>query len=373
MIWQAETREPRNARYERELRDALPDYLKDAELSGTSTWLYRALRDAEAAGLDSRDVLARAVERGSLADVRDLAAVIDARVRSQTRGLVPQPPKPWAEQVPEDDRQDRHEYLGAVARAMDDRTRRLGEHTAEARPGWAERALGPVPEDPDGRQAWQDRAAKVASYREMFAYSDPDEPIGPEPVNSPEARQHWHAAFAAMRAGRRPGSPGAVGRPAAHAPRPVRARDGMGSAVGGRPAAAGADVCADDAEREAVLSAARAEAARKRDEHDQAQLHDTLAGSQRAMAGRYRGLEAKFAESMEARQAWEETTRQQRHDALAAHDEYMRRHPDSDLQPLRSAEPEPADRGAGRAAARAGGRVRVAELGGGHDRADPGR
>ena len=52
---------------------------------------------------------------------------------------------------------------------MDDRTRRLGEHTAEARPGWAERALGPVPDDPDARQAWQDRAAKVASYREMFA------------------------------------------------------------------------------------------------------------------------------------------------------------------------------------------------------------
>ena len=89
VIWQAETREPRNARYERELRDQLPEYLKDAELSGTSTWLYRALRDAEAAGLDSRGVLARAVERGSLADVRDLAAVIDARVRSQTRGLVP--------------------------------------------------------------------------------------------------------------------------------------------------------------------------------------------------------------------------------------------------------------------------------------------
>ena len=46
---------------------------------------------------------------------------------------------------------------------------------------------------------------------------------------------------------------------------------------------------ADDAEREAVLSSARAEAARKRDEHDQARLHDTLAGSQRAMAGRYPG------------------------------------------------------------------------------------
>ena len=64
MIWQGETREPVNARYERELRDALPEYLKDAKLTGTSTWLYRSLRDAEAAGLDSRDVLARAVQSG---------------------------------------------------------------------------------------------------------------------------------------------------------------------------------------------------------------------------------------------------------------------------------------------------------------------
>ena len=47
-------------------------------------------------------------------------------------------------------------------------------------------------------------------------------------------------------------------------------------------------VAADTAERDAVLSAARAEAARKREELGQAQLHDTLAASQRAMAGRYR-------------------------------------------------------------------------------------
>ena len=98
---------------------------------------------------------------------------------------------------------------------------------------------------------------------------------------------------------------------------------------------------ADDAERDAVLSAARAEAARKQDEHDQAQLHDTLARSQQAMAERYRGFEEQFARTMEARQAWEETTRQQRHDALAAHSEYMRRHPDTDLPPLKSAEPAP--------------------------------
>ena len=99
----ARARQPVTARYERELREQLPDYLKDAKLTGTSTWLYRGLRDAEAAGLDSRQVLARAINSGSLADVRDVGAVLDARVRQQTQGLVPQPPKPWAERVPEDD------------------------------------------------------------------------------------------------------------------------------------------------------------------------------------------------------------------------------------------------------------------------------
>jgi AAA domain/TrwC relaxase len=339
VIWQGESREAVNGRYERELRDALPDYLKDAELKGTSTWLYRALRDAEAAGLSSRDVLARAIERGSLADARDLAAVLDSRVRKQTQGLVPRQPKPWAEQVPEDGHEERHEYLTGLARAMDDRTRRLGEHTAEARPGWAERALGPVPDDPDARQAWQDRAAKVAGYREMFGWSDPDDALGPEPVNSPEARQHWHAALAALSPVDGPDlrdksdgqlllQRGQYERETAWAPRWVG--DQLRHVRTG----------ADTAEREAVLATARAEAARKQEKHDQADLHDTLAGSYRAMAVRYRDLEGQFAQSMEARQAWEETTRQQRHGALAAHDEYMRRHPDSDLQPMRSAEPE---------------------------------
>jgi conjugative relaxase-like TrwC/TraI family protein len=338
-IWEGETREPVNARYERELRGQLPDHLKDAKLSGHATWLYRTLRDAEAAGLDSKGMLARAVGSQPLTGTRDVAAVVDARVRGQASGLVPQQPRPWAERVPEDDRQDRREYLTRVGKAMDDRARRLGEHTAEAKPPWAERAFGPVPDGAGERQAWQDRAAPVAAYREMFGWGDPDEPIGPEPVNSPEARQQWHAAFAALG--------------------PVDGQDLRGLADGQlllrrdayeretawapqwvagelRQARTGAD----DADRNAVLSAARAEAARKQEEHEQASLHDALARSQRAMAGQYRGLEARFAATMEARKDWEETTRQQRHDALAAHTEYVRRHPGTDLPPLKSAEPE---------------------------------
>ena len=338
-IWQGETRQPVNARYERELREQLPDYLRDAKLTGTSTWLYRGLRDAEAAGLSSRDVLARAIQSGSLADVRDVGAVLDARVRQQTQGLVPQPPRPWAERVPEDDRQDRHEYLAAVGRAMDDRQQRLGEFTTQAPPAWAERALGPVPDDPGERQSWQERASAVASYREMFAYSNPKEPIGPEPVNSPEARQMWHAAFAAL------GPVDGQDLRGLSDGQLLMRRDSYERETVWAPRWVSNELraarqCADDAERDAVLSSARAEAARKQEEHDQAQLHEGKAWLSRTMAGRHRSNEAEFAKTMEARKDWEETTRQARHDALAAHSEYMRRHPATDLPPLKSAEPD---------------------------------
>ena len=132
-------------------------------------------------------------------------------------------------------------------------------------------------------------------------------------------------------------------------------------------------MAADTAERDAVLSAARAEAARKQEEHDQAQLHDTLARSQQAMAERYRGFEGQFARTQEARQAWEETTRQQRHDALAAHTEYVRRNPDTDLPPLKSAEPQQPTEEERGAAARACGILHLTSLGGRHGRAHPGR
>ena len=185
-------------------------------------------------------------------------------------GLVPQPPKPWAERVPDTDHQERREYLTQVAAAMDDRTQRLGEFTAEAPPAWAERAFGPVPDDDRERQGWQDRAAAVASYREMFGYDDPSEPIGPEPVNSPEARQHWHAAFIAlgpadghelmnMTDGQLLNRRNTYEAETAWAPRWVG--DELRQVRTG----------ADDAETKAVVSAAQAEAARKQDKLDVAQ------------------------------------------------------------------------------------------------------
>ena len=247
-------------------------------------------------------------------------------------------PRPWSERVPDDEHQERRDYLAPVARAMDDRTRRLGEFTAEAAPAWAERAFGPVPDDPEQRQSWQERAAAVASYREMFGYNDPAEPIGPEPINSPEARQHWHAAFAAL------GPVDGQDLRGLSDGQLLNRRNSYESETAWAPRWVGDELRqvrmgADTAERDAVLSAARAEAARKQEQHEQAETNETMAGSQRALAEHYRRMESDFAKTMETRQAWEETTRQARHDALAANSEYLRRHPDTDLPPMKSAEP----------------------------------
>ena len=82
---------------------------------------------------------------------------------------------------------------------MDDRTRRLGQHTAQTTPAWAIQALGPVPADPAARQDWEHKAASIAAYREMYGYDHPDDPIGPEPSHqAPDQRAAWHQAFAAL-------------------------------------------------------------------------------------------------------------------------------------------------------------------------------
>ena len=82
---------------------------------------------------------------------------------------------------------------------MDDRTTRLGQHTAHTTPAWAITALGPVPADPGARTGWEHNASAIAAYREMYGYDHPDDPIGPEPShNSPDQRAAWHQAFTAL-------------------------------------------------------------------------------------------------------------------------------------------------------------------------------
>jgi hypothetical protein len=159
-MWQGETAGHQTERYRRIVLDAPPaPYAADGLTSPQATWLWRTLRAAEAAGLDAGDVVRQAIGSRSLAGARDVASVVDARIRRQVDPLVPRPQRSWSEQVPEVADPERGRFLADLAAAMDARKERIGEHAAEHAPGWAVRALGPVPGDPLDRLEWERRAA----------------------------------------------------------------------------------------------------------------------------------------------------------------------------------------------------------------------
>ena len=101
-MWQGETAGLQAERYRSVVAGgaACASTRREELASHQATWLWRTLRAAESAGLDVSDVVRQAVDSRSLAGARDLASVIDARIRRITGPLVPQPPRPWSERVP---------------------------------------------------------------------------------------------------------------------------------------------------------------------------------------------------------------------------------------------------------------------------------
>jgi hypothetical protein len=98
-LWAAETRQAHDDRYRDLVMAALPPEHRH-RLSHQARWLYRTLRSAELAGLDPAEVARTAVQSRDLAGARDIASVIDARIRQRAYPLLPQPQGPWAERVP---------------------------------------------------------------------------------------------------------------------------------------------------------------------------------------------------------------------------------------------------------------------------------
>ena len=133
-----------------------------------------------------------------LTGARDVAAVIDARIRRASGGIAPAPWRPWSQRVPSIADPTRQQFVTELAAAMDARRVRIGEHAAETAPAWAVNALGPVPDDPVDRLEWTERASAVGAYRELYGIESDTDPVGPEPVNSPEARSAWMAAYSAL-------------------------------------------------------------------------------------------------------------------------------------------------------------------------------
>ena len=302
-------------------------------------WLWRTLRTAELAGLNASQVLADAVGERDLVGARDIAAVIDARIRRRTGTLVPLQAPAWSAQRTGIADPERRAYAEQVAALMDARKERIGEHAASSTVSWAVSALGPVPEDPLARLEWQQRAASVGAYRELSGFSQPTDPIGPEPVSgSPELRAAWHEALAAL-------GP-ADGHDVRGMPDGLllHLRDTYPVETAWAPPWVGDQLRqvragARDARLAALRATAEAGLARRDGKHGQARQQQALAASYQAMHHAYRQHETAFAATMADRTEWERATRRQRQLAVSADAELRRRHPDQRWPPLRSAEP----------------------------------
>ena len=92
-IWTAETTPARQQRYRDLLTASLPPGYR-ANPGHQAKWLWRTLRAAELAGLDPGQMLAAAIAERDLAGSRDVAAVIDARLRQPPRLGRPAPGGP---------------------------------------------------------------------------------------------------------------------------------------------------------------------------------------------------------------------------------------------------------------------------------------
>jgi hypothetical protein len=142
-IWTAETTLAREQRYKKLLMNALPPGYRQ-EPSHQAKWLWRTMRAAELAGLDPGQALAAAISERNLTGTRDVASVIDARLRHRVSPLVPLPLGSWSGQVPDIADPERQAFAAQIADMMDARKARIGEHAAEHALPWAVNALGPA-------------------------------------------------------------------------------------------------------------------------------------------------------------------------------------------------------------------------------------
>ena len=344
-MWQDAIAGPRTERYRQLLLEVVPPaYAAAADESARVTWLWRTLRAVEAAGQDARDVLRGAVDSRALAGARDVAAVIDDRIRKQAdvERLVPLPRGRWSDQVPQVDDPAQQKYLSQLAAAMDGREARLGTFTAEQAPEWATGALGPVPAGAGERAGWEAKAAPVAAFREMYGWDSPSEPIGPEPaMAAPEKRAAWHAAAAAL--GQPADGPGLRARDTGSL---LLIRDSYEAETGWAPRFVTPELRSVRAgvqyeELARARAAAEARAAETRGDAEAAERQRGVARAAETLRDWYTARTAELEEAEADYREWEHTTEGSRALAIAADAELRRREPGLALPALASAEPAP--------------------------------
>jgi len=200
-------------------------------------------------------------------------------------------------------------------------------------------ALGPVPPDPVDRLEWENRAAHIGAYRELYGWDHPAEPCGPEPAgDSPEKRAAWHAAYSAMTRTENLDMRGEPDGRLWHMHATYQAETAWAPPYVAEELRAVRTAIIDTA---ATVTRASAEAlaARARGDNEVAARHEAMSTSAGALGAFYRQREEIDAGFMEDYQAWSRVTEGSRRVAVLADAELRRRHPDLELDPLRSAEP----------------------------------
>lgn len=159
--------------------------------------LGRLLRSVELAGLDPKETVRSVVSARSLDGAVNAASVLHYRISEATRGAAPEaddfrarvPPIGGAWQV----------RLEQLAELADQRAVDLGREAALSRPRWAVEALDEPPQSGLDRWRWENRAGRVAAYRELRGEEDEERAIGPAPkAGETEAHAAWHAAWRAL-------------------------------------------------------------------------------------------------------------------------------------------------------------------------------
>jgi hypothetical protein len=329
--WRHVHRQTSQQRYQQALREALgAETARQVSQDSAATWLWRTLREAEAAGLDGPATLRRAAAWGPLTDADSVAKVLDWRIRQQTAGMPALAARPWTEQVPETGDPDTGRYGRELAEAMDDRARRLGEHAAEHPPAWAH-ALAPVPDHPVDQAEWEHKASLIAAYREMWGHVHPHEPIGPRPGDhSPEARAMWQAAAEAL---------GYVpGQLREHSDGQLWTwRNAWHREMAWAPEYKGDELALVRGQiRRAEIETDRARRnAQAADTAEARQRLEQLAAVHADWEQTVRGLAGRLAEAQAGYDAWEAATAPTRERAIAADAELRRRHPGTWIELLR--------------------------------------
>ena len=161
--------------------------------------LDRVLRRAEIAGHDPRQVLHDAVTERSLDDARQITNVVHERITTNRALSLDPVGDSFTDWTPAVDNPDHQRLLTVLSATADNRARELGAQTVDEQPVWATDAFGPLPDDPDPRRAWQERAGIVAAHRELTDHDDPTNAIGPPPKPGQlEAYASYRASWRAL-------------------------------------------------------------------------------------------------------------------------------------------------------------------------------